>query len=70
MIGLRPKAKNKAVIKRNMLNAMLYQSSWKQWISITQCKKQYGKITTTPETRNIQRVLNDALCNWKSDFRS
>ncbi len=40
--------------------------------SIRQCQKQYGMITPTlaSEMRNIQRVLTDALCNWKSDFCS
>jgi hypothetical protein len=64
MIGLRLKAKDKAEIKRNTFKDLLYQSSWKQWNHIRQCKKQYGRITTTLETRNIQRVLKDALSNF------
>jgi hypothetical protein len=47
MIGLRLKAEDKAVIKRNTFKDLLYQSSWKQWNNIRQCKKHYGKITTT-----------------------
>ncbi len=70
MIGLRLKAEDKAVIKRNTFKDLLYQSSWKQWNNIRQCQKHYGKITTTLETRIIQRMLKDAICNRKSDFRS
>jgi hypothetical protein len=70
MIGLRLKAEDKAVIKRNKFKDLLYQSSWKQWNNTRQCNKHYGKITTTLETRIIQRVLIDAICNWKSDFCS
>ncbi len=70
MIGLRLKAEDKAVIKRNAFKDLLYQSSWKQWNHIRECKK-HCKITTTLETRIIQRVLKDAaICNWKSDFCS
>ncbi len=70
MIGLRLKAEDKAVIKTKTFKDLLYQSSWKQWNHIRQCKKFYGKITTTLETRIIQRVLKDAICNWKPDFCS
>ncbi len=61
MIGLRLKAKVKAVIKRNTFKDLLCQSSWKQWNHIRHCKKHYGKITTKLEARNIQPALKDAI---------
>ena len=67
MIGLRLKAKDKAVIKSNTFKDMLYQPSWKQWNHIRPCKKQYGRITTTLETRGLIQVgVNVARSRKKS----